>query len=855
MRKLISFVALFLCAAALQAETINASDLDFGTVSIKGQSYVMGTADIDVSWTGFAADGRYLCLEITDGEDNFYIDDNDNLNNSYCYSMGYAGKMTTSATFSIGFYAEAAGTFTGKLYFYAYGGGDWGTLIEKEVNLKVEVTSDAIVDKVIDFERLNSTSDLKDGDVIVFVSESAGAVSGPLYTTYLQSVTENVTIDKAQGKAKVPETAQMFTLSKYSGNWQFTTTDTKQRLHLDITGKGAFTYADTEPNEILANWGISISGGVAEVSKPDGTFPVEFNGDRFKPYKNSSGTAIALYKKVGDAEELVSKLTIPAGIVFGDVEQDMTKELQVSFVKENIDGEILWDITGADKALFSVDDSDAENGNLLITYLGTAGKTGSVSASLYAYFINQQLDDQEELFPISINLLPATIKLTKLEFSGAPTTIDQGQSIDMSKYIVYTPSNAEDKSLTWTTDHDYQGVVDENGVLTAKHVTGTITVTATSTKVPSVSASHTLTITEPVITDFTLSDSEITLNVGGTKTISVVSFVPDYASATASFSSADKTVATVSTKGVITAKGLGDVNITVTAGSVSKVCVVHVVAVDVNSISFAASEMNLTLGSSLQLNLIVDPVQALDEYTITWNSGNPSVASVNDEGLVSSVAAGDAVISATLAGLNASITIHVVEAQTFAKLTDPSVLAEKDTIILANASVPVVAGKRDNKKLTVLLSDITVTDSEAYADDACRFVLGTEKNQDGFTLTIVGGKTIAVTSSGNDIVDANTKNCKFWEFVADGSNGYFVRNLGNTNAMFKYHSGNAAIKPYKAGTTGAIYVYAYFRKYVEPKPTAVENVEQDNAARKIFRNGQIIIIRNGVEYSIDGKVL
>ena len=134
-------------------------------------------------------------------------------------------------------------------------------------------------------------------------------------------------------------------------------------------------------------------------------------------------------------------------------------------------------------------------------------------------------------------------------------------------------------------------------------------------------------------------------------------------------------------------------------------------------------------------------------------------------------------------------------------------------------------------------------------------VLGTEKNKEGFTLTIVGGKTIAVTESGNDIVDANTKNCKFWEFVADGSNGYFVRNLGNTNAMFKYHSGNAAIKPYKAGTTGAIYVYAYFRKYVEPKPTDIENVEQNNAARKIFRDGQIIIIRNGVEYSIDGKAL
>ena len=149
---------------------------------------------------------------------------------------------------------------------------------------------------------------------------------------------------------------------------------------------------------------------------------------------------------------------------------------------------------------------------------------------------------------------------------------------------------------------------------------------------------------------------------------------------------------------------------------------------------------------------------------------------------------------------------------------------------------------------------MTVTETEAYADDACRFVLGTENGKTGFTLTIVGAsKPIAVTSSGNDIVDANTKNCKFWEFVADGNKGYFVRNLGNTNAMFKYHAGNAAIKPYKVNSAGAVYVYAYVRKYVEPGPaTNVENTEVETKAQKVLQNGQILILRGDAVYTITG---
>lgn len=857
MKKFFTILALAMISVTSWAAvniTVNPTTVDFGEVSIKGQTLpVYGSQTITVTWSGLTSEGATMYAEITDGllddetnPNGFYVNDPD-----YVY-LGYGGKMVSSCTFDIGYGVKEAGTFTGKLHLYSFD-TNWNE-VHKYVDITITVTDEAITPQTTPFERLNSTSDLKAGDTVVFVCESAGAVSGPLNGAYLPAVTEGVKIDKTAGTADVPETAQTFVRGQYGGNWQFTATGTTNKLALDITGKGAFTYAAAVPNQIVVGWGISISSGTAYVSKPDETFPVEFNSNRFKPYKSPQGSTYQLYKKVGSAQPIESKLEV-GDVVFGEVENDEQKSVAVNYTAENLTDDIVWAIEGTDAALFDVaDQGDRTSGTVTVTYKGTSSKTGALDARLSYLTQDIALDPMEGSKTISITLIPATIKLTDLAFVGAPATIDQGQTIDLSQYVVYTPNNAADKSLTWSVDHTYQGEVDQDGKLTAKRVTGTVTVTATSVRVPSVSASVTLTITKPTITDFTLSKTETTLNIGGKETLTITAFVPAYASESATWASNNTTVATVNKSGVITAKALGEAEITATIGEVEKTCTVHVVAVAVNSITLPA-EANVTLGSSLQLNPTVDPAQAASEYTITYESSAPEIATVDANGKVVGVAAGDAVITATIADKSAQITIHVVAAQMFSKVTDASALAAKDTIILATIyeSNRVIAGARDNKKLTVLLNDVTVTETEAYADKACRFVLGTEKNQAGFTLTIVGGKTIAVNSGANDIVDANTKNCKFWEFVADGNKGYFVRNLGNTNAMFKYHAGNAAIKPYKTSTTGAVYVYAYVRKYVEPGPaTDVENTEVETKAQKVLQNGQILILRGDAVYTITG---
>ncbi|MBO7457646.1 MAG: Ig-like domain-containing protein [Paludibacteraceae bacterium] len=861
MRKILSFLALMAFSVMSWAAvniTVTPSNVDFGTVSIKGKTYVEDSITINVSYSGLQ---QYCGVVFEDDQmpeehAAFWI------SGTNVDEWIYGGDAYTPAEgqgLQLHYYAEQAGTYTGRIRFYSYTDADWEIKSPYVyLNITLVVSGDAQVATTTPYERIQTTSGLSVGDTVIFVNEAAGAVSGALNTSYLTAITEGVTINTSTGQADIPEEAQTFVVSQYGGNWQFTATGTSNKLALDITGKGAFTYAAPVANQILVGWGISISNGVAEIGKPDGTFPVRFNSDRFKPYKSAAGTDIALYKKAGVAQQIQSSLTIE-DVIFGDVENDEQKSVTVQYTAENLTDDIIWEIEGTDAALFDVASQGTRTaGTVTVTYLGTSSKTGVLNARLAYLTQDAVLDPMEGSKAISINLTPATVKLTNLAFADAPTTIDQGASIDMSQYIVYTPNNATDKSLTWTTDHDYQGTIDANGVLTAKHVTGTITVTATSVRVPSVSASHTLTITVPTITDFTLSHSEMTMNIGGAQTLSVTAFVPEYASATPSFSSDNTAVATVSNKGLVTAKGIGEAVISATIGSVTKTCTIHVVPVDVISVEFNPSTVSLTVGSEMQLNPNVVPLQAKNEYTMTYESDAPAIATVSETGLVSGIAEGQAVITATLGGVSGQITIHVVAARMFTKVTDALTLAAKDTIILALANAPVIAGARDGKKLTVLTSGITVSETEAYADEACRMVLGKENNQDGFTLTIVGAsKPIAVASSGNDIVDANTQNCKFWEIVADESNGYFVRNLGNTNAMFKYHAGNAAIKPYKATTVGAVYVYAYMRKYVDPSTTVdIQTVESDGTnAQKILRNGQVLILRGDKMYDTTGRCI
>ena len=859
MKKICSFLALILFSAMSFAAsiTVNPTSIDFGEVSIKGKSYVQGETTLHLSWSlPLYSQVEVETLNQPAQNCGFSVE-----GNKTTYIWTGSGEsydpIITSYDLPVSFTAQAAGSYSCQIHIYVYDPDnttDYVIIAEKTVTASVVVTNEAIVVKTIPFERVNSLSELKNNDTIVFVSESAGAINGTYdgSTAHMDTLKTNVTIDAANGKAEIPETAQMFKATQYSGNWQFwTVAATSKRLNLDIVSnnaKGAFTFNDPVANQILATWGVSISSGVAVISKPDDdqTYPIRFNGDRFKPYKSAStGTNIAIYKKKGSAAQITSKLEIGA-IDFGTVELSEEKEVVVNYTAENLTDDIVWDFTGADKALFSVTPELSTNrtsGSVTVKYLGTAAAVKTISANLYALTQDAALDELEKEVPISITLKANTIKLTKIEFVGVPDSLIKGKSIDLKPYLVYTPGNAEDKSLTWSVDKSYQGTV-ADGVYTAKEVTGNVTITATSVKVPSVSASVTIMQYEPKPASITLDKHEITTTVGEVVTLQGI-VGPDGANQDCYFTIRNKDVLGYA-KGDVTGSAKLTAKAVCTEGTwvvvnpknyqtILDSCLVKINPVAVESVAFDPDTKEMTVGAQAQLTPVVTPSAAASQYTASYESNKTSVATVSETGLVTAVAEGTAEITCTLGGKSGKITINVVDAPLFTKVTDLSSLKAKDTIILALQSAPVIAGAIDGKKLTALTSGITVTDAGAYADAAYKLVIGTIKNKTGFSLQPVGS-TKVLAEQNNDLYLENTTSTKnlMWEFVADGTNGIFVRNLGNSDAMFKYHAGNAAIKPYKAGTVGAVYVYVYVRPYTEPIIPAAEGVSLDQTTLDFY---------------------
>ena len=131
-----------------------------------------------------------------------------------------------------------------------------------------------------------------------------------------------------------------------------------------------------------------------------------------------------------------------------------------------------------------------------------------------------------------------------------------------------------------------------------------------------------------------------------------------------SWESEDPTIALVSATGNVTAKGPGTTTITVRAeNGVSASCEVTVNS-PITSVRLSQTRMTLEAGTSQQLRAMIEPVDTTDDTTLTWMSTVPSVATVDQEGNVTALREGYAIIRVeTVNGISTTCRVEVVETQ------------------------------------------------------------------------------------------------------------------------------------------------------------------------------------------------
>lgn len=298
-----------------------------------------------------------------------------------------------------------------------------------------------------------------------------------------------------------------------------------------------------------------------------------------------------------------------------------------------------------------------------------------------------------------------------------------------------TPSDASDKSVVWSSSDESVARV-ENGNGLAATVTplapGSATITV-STPDGEFSASCVLTVKQHV-TGVTISKSSLALYTGETETLTA-QIKPENATETRlTWSSSDKTVATVS-NGLVKALKAGSAQITVTSfeGPFKAVCNLTVKQ-HATGLDLSASTLTINLGQSSRLVATVLPSDATDK-SVSWTSANPDVASVAQDGTVTSKALGETEITATSKDGNFSKSCKVT-------VIEPLIPATKLT--LSPTTLNLNIGEKGSLELTILPEECNETLTWESSDPSVATISGGD-------ISALSPGTATITVRGQDV--------------------------------------------------------------------------------------------------------
>lgn len=237
--------------------------------------------------------------------------------------------------------------------------------------------------------------------------------------------------------------------------------------------------------------------------------------------------------------------------------------------------------------------------------------------------------------------------------NGESATLEVGETLQLNVTLEHS-----DEEIVYTSSNTSVATINDTGLITAV-AKGEATITA---KIGDISDTIKITVTESAVTvvdveSISLNKSEISLNVGGTETLTATVLPENATDKTVTWETSNTEVATVA-NGVVTGVAKGEATITAKAGDKTATCKVSVneTVVEVPSITITNGETaTMNTGDTLQLNATVENL----EGTVAWTSSNDEVATVSNAGLVTALADGEVTITAAIGEIKDTIVITI----------------------------------------------------------------------------------------------------------------------------------------------------------------------------------------------------
>ena len=341
-----------------------------------------------------------------------------------------------------------------------------------------------------------------------------------------------------------------------------------------------------------------------------------------------------------------------------ELEVDGTKTLTATLTPADSTDKITW--SSSDETIVSVD----ETGKITALKIGEATITAKANETTFA--------------ECKVTVIAKTIAVETITLDKTAAELNKGDTLELTATV--KPDDATNKTVTWTSSDEKVATVDENGKVTAVGA-GKAVITA---KADGKSASCEITVTVPV-TSVTLDKTELSLEKDETDVLTAVVSPEDAADKTVTWTSSNAAVATVDQNGKVTAVGAGTAVITAISNAdetIKATCKVTV-TVSVASVTLNKTELSLEKDESEVLTAVVAPEDAADK-TVTWTSSDDSVATVDQNGKVTAVGAGTAVITAVSNADNTkkaacTVTVTEPEESTEPEVTEPDVTEPDET--------------------------------------------------------------------------------------------------------------------------------------------------------------------------------
>lgn len=274
----------------------------------------------------------------------------------------------------------------------------------------------------------------------------------------------------------------------------------------------------------------------------------------------------------------------------------------------------------------------------------------------------------------SITIIPTT------------ATIAVGRTTELS--VSVTPVGSP---VSWSSDRPDIATVSTSGLVTAIS-RGSATIVAVAN---AVTASAVVTVTAPAVRSIMVDPPALTLAPGQSRTVSASVIGTDGASLNGialTWTSTNPAVATVSSAGVIAGVTTGVASVLVTAQGIQAALVVTVQPGVPATVTLAPSSVTVLAGRSQQVTATIrdSTGNVLSDETVLWHTSDPSIASVSASGMVTGIAAGTALLSAS-AGNQTSVAAVTVTNPVVATVT----LSPIGVFLTVGGSQQIVATAQD----------------------------------------------------------------------------------------------------------------------------------------------------------------